>query len=422
MNSASPGALVLDGDTRTALAIVRSLARRGVLVTVAASAPRSLAGSSRYAHRRLELPDPMTAPERLANALVDLAGREPGAVWFPVTDQSLAVVDAVREHLAGILLPIPERDALALAWDKSRLPELAESAGFAVPRTWQPGSAADAAALAPQLDYPVVLKPRRSRHLGPQGFVPGEVAYVRSAAALAPAWEALAARIPGPIIQERVPGAGMGLFVLADRGRVLTRFAHRRLREKPPSGGVSVLSESIAVPPALAESADRLMAELHWHGVCMIEFKLAGSEVHPWLIEINPRFWGSLALAIAAGVDFPWLVYRLALGDSVPTPATYRVGMRSRWELGDLDHLLIRWRGRDPGADAAAPSRLRSLLAFLSPWAGRPEVFRPDDPAPGLVELGRYLMAWRRRPDAGGGRTRDARQDLPAAADVSWEA
>jgi predicted ATP-grasp superfamily ATP-dependent carboligase len=183
----------------------------------------------------------------------------------------------------------------------------------------------------------------------------------------------------------------MGVFLspTTARARALT---HRRLREKPPSGGVSVLRESIAVPPALAAAADRLLAALAWHGVCMMEFKLDARDGVPRLMEINPRFWGSLALAIDAGVDFPWLLYALAAG-APPAPVTsYRLGVRSRWELGDLDHLLIRLRARDRrDLPAGAPSRVRTLLAFLNPLAGRPEVFWPSDPGPAWHELARYV-------------------------------
>jgi predicted ATP-grasp superfamily ATP-dependent carboligase len=342
MRAPATAALVLDGDERAALAVTRSLGQKGVPVTVAAPGRRSLAGASRHAARRLVLPDAIRAPDALAAELVALAAREPGQVWFPLTDASLAVVDSVRDRLGTVLLPVSSAESLALAWDKGRLLAVAAAAGVDAPRTWMPESTEQVRALAAELPYPVVLKPRRSRLRTAEGYLTGEVAYVHAAADLVPAFAALAARMPAPLIQERVPGYGMGVFLLADRGRVLARFAHRRLREKPPSGGVSVLRESIAVPPALAAAADRLLAALEWHGVCMIEFRVDARDGVARLMEINPRFWGSLALAIAAGVDFPWLLYELATGGA-PAPVTsYRLGVRSRWELGDLDHLLIR--------------------------------------------------------------------------------
>jgi predicted ATP-grasp superfamily ATP-dependent carboligase len=385
-------ALVLDGDERSALAVTRSLGRRGVPVTVAAPGARSLAGASRHAARRLVVPDVRRDPDGFAAALLAAAARPPDQVLFPLTDASLTVVDSMRDRLGAVRLPVASSESLALAWDKGRLLAVAAGAGVAAPRTWMPATGAEVAALAAELPYPVVLKPRRSRLRTAQGFVSGEVAYVHTAAELVPAYTALAARLAAPLIQERVPGYGMGVFLLADRGRVLARFAHRRLREKPPAGGVSVLCESIAVPPALAAAADRLLAALEWHGVCMIEFKMDARDGVPRLMEINPRFWGSLALAVDAGVDFPWLLYQLATGPPPALVTSYRLGVRSRWELGDLDHLLIRLRARgERDLPPGAPSVLRTLLAFLNPLAGRPEVLRPSDPGPAFHELGCYV-------------------------------
>src|SRR5262249_48593048 len=114
---------------------------------------------------------------------------------------------------------------------------------------------------------------------------------------------------------------------------------HRRIREKPPWGGVSVLSEAIAPDPELLAGSERLLAELALTGVAMVEFRRTPGD-GVYLMEVNPRLWGSLQLAIDAGVGFPSLLVALHRGD--PLPATRpRLGIRTRWLLGDVDHLLI---------------------------------------------------------------------------------
>src|SRR5205085_6819270 len=98
------------------------------------------------------------------------------------------------------------------------------------------------------------------------------------------------------------------VFALFDRGALVADFAHRRLREKPPAGGASVLSESAPVDPCLREQVVRLLGSIGWHGVAMVEYKhdlRSGATV---LMEVNGRFWGSLQLAVDAGVDFPFLL------------------------------------------------------------------------------------------------------------------
>jgi predicted ATP-grasp superfamily ATP-dependent carboligase len=198
------------------------------------------------------------------------------------------------------------------------------------------------------------------------------------------------------LVQKRILGKGIGIFLLARRGDILAKFAHRRIREKPPSGGVSVLCESIHPPAEALDAASRLISVNKWHGVAMIEFKWDDEENRPKLIEVNGRFWGSLNLAIRAGVDFPFLLYRLALDENVEGPAEYRLGLKSRWELGDLDHLLIRLK-RDPNHPSLSGTRVRkrdAVAAFVTDFF-RPsvvhEVFNYGDPGPFLFEAKEYV-------------------------------
>jgi predicted ATP-grasp superfamily ATP-dependent carboligase len=115
---------------------------------------------------------------------------------------------------------------------------------------------------------------------------------------------------------------------------------YRRLREYPASGGPSTLRESIRYP-ALQETAERLLSALGWIGVAMVEFKVDSRDGRPKLLEVNPRFWGSLHHAIVCGVDFPFLVCRLALDGDVARASEYRVGVRSRSVLhGELLYFL----------------------------------------------------------------------------------
>src|SRR5205823_2531443 len=135
------------------------------------------------------------------------------------------------------------------------------------------------------------------------------------------------------------------------------------LREKPPSGGVSVLRESVPVDPIVRDQAIRLLGPLGWHGVAMLEYKQDRRTGTPYLMEVNGRFWGSLQLAVDAGVDFAYLAWQLALGHRPEIAPSYRVGVKSRWLLGDLDHLLTRLgtRDRDLQLPDLASSKLRTL-------------------------------------------------------------
>jgi predicted ATP-grasp superfamily ATP-dependent carboligase len=106
-------------------------------------------------------------------------------------------------------------------------------------------------------------------------------------------------------------------------------------------------------------------------------------------MEINTRFWGSLQLAIDAGIDFPWLLYRLACGEQVETGTQYRTGIRLRWLLGDLDSLYLTLRDKKTYDWAA---RSRAIIRFVTPsfFRTRHEVFRWDDPGPFWFEIKKY--------------------------------
>ena len=177
-----------------------------------------------------------------------------------------------------------------------------------------------------------------------------------------------AKRIPEPLIQEKLNGEGQGVFLFVWDGELKSAFCHRRLREKPPSGGVSVYRESIPLDHNLVDKSFALLQALRWNGVAMVEFKVDARDGVPKLMEVNGRFWGSLQLAVDAGINFPLLLYRLACGEEVPAQFDYKAGVKSRWLLGDLDHLLIRLTHRNTGNGVPVNAELRAVcdLFFLA--------------------------------------------------------
>ena len=204
-------------------------------------------------------------------------------------------------------------------------------------------------ALAQVKQWPVVIKPGRSLFRSQGQWRKTSVHYARRCRTAEERSTSEVGYLKEPsLLQARIVGEGQGVFGLFDRGKPVAWFAHRRLRERPPSGGVSVLCESVPLRKPLVDHALRILQSAAWHGVAMVEFKLDARSGVPHLMEVNGRFWGSLQLAIDAGVDFPWLLYQLAAtGSAQPPAAPYETGVRSRWWLGDLDHLLLRLRKPD---------------------------------------------------------------------------
>ena len=389
-------AFVTDGDERPALAVARSLARHGVKVIVGAPGPTSLASRSRACVRHVTYPSPYHHPEQFDRFLLDFVRRERVGVVVPVTEVTTYLVSRNRR----VLLPhaavaAPSFEAFDAVADKTLLVDRAIAAGVPVPRTEFVNGVTALRGAMKNIEYPVVVKPFRSRIRVTGGWLQTSVRYARSESELVALYQNTdyLARYPS-MLQERIVGPGTGLFVLCDHGRIRAEFAHKRLREKPPSGGVSVFAESIPVDPLLRDQAERLLGPLGWHGVAMLEYKRDALTNRPYLMEVNGRFWGSLQLSIDAGVDFPALAYQLALGCPPGPRPPYRVGLKNRWLLGDLDHLLARLRGtHDHVLPEGAPSRGQVVTDFLK-VAGRGlryDVIRLRDPLPFIYELRSYL-------------------------------
>ena len=388
-------AFVTDGDQRPALAVTRSLGRRGISVVVGEERSVSLASSSRFSSRHVTYPSPYRDREAFGRFVVELVERESIDVVIPVSDVTTRAIgerqQAIRRH-SGVA--VPPLEAFDFVSDKWWLLQRAAACGISIPRTQLVAGGADVQRILPAVTFPVVVKPARSRIRTDTGWLKASVHYADSESDLLRLYRETPYLACHPsLIQERITGCGTGIFVLFDRGRPLASFAHRRIREKPPSGGVSVLCESVAVEPELFDQADRLLGPLGWHGVAMVEYKRDRQTGQSVLMEVNGRFWGSLQLAVDAGVDFPYLTYQLALGAPLDRPPSYLVGARSRWLLGDVDHLLLRLFGRDRALHEPAPSRLRVLADFLclNRRHQRDDVFRRDDPRPMMRELKDYL-------------------------------
>lgn len=386
--------LVTDSDTRSALAAVRALGTQGHHVVTAGTAHPSLASVSRHSRGFEPYPDPACDSEGFVAALARGVERQRIDVVLPMTEVTTLLVTA-HQHRLTARIPFPDATTVANAADKSHVIGLAQSLGIPVPGTVVATSAAQGIADAQSLPFPIVVKPARSRVRTPEGWVSTGVAYAHDAASLRAALEGLPPAVYPVLLQERIEGPGVGVFVAIDNGNVVATFAHRRVREKPPSGGVSVLCESAAVDPVAAEHATKLLRAIGWRGVAMVEFKQDRRDGSLRLMEINGRFWGSLQLAVDAGVDFPSIAAAIAAGEALPAARAYRVGVRSRWLAGDLDALmlqLLRSRGQ-LNLPPSHPGRLRALASFFNPFGPRTrfELERRADFAPAKLEWGRRL-------------------------------
>ena len=392
----SMGLFITDGNERCALAVARDLGRARVPVTVGEAEGSSLAGSSRYCCERVRYPSPRSAGPEFQEFLRKQMRSGRYRVLLPLTDITMRLVAEIRDELAAAAsVPIPTLEQIAITQDKAAVLRLGQQVGLEVPQTCMTTDPATLRDFASRVGFPVVLKPRFSRVLRNGSWVMGPVEYADNAEQLIERHAAIHAQIPCPLVQERIEGEARGVFLLIWNGELKAAFCHRRLREKPPWGGVSVYRESLPLDSEMVDRSLALLRTIGWQGAAMVEFKTDRRDGRAKLMEINGRFWGSLQLAIDAGMNFPLMLYRLASGEDVPPNFEYQPGVRSRWLLGDLDQLLIRLRHPE-SLPPGQRSRVRACYEFLNCFDSgvQHEVFRGDDPAPGWFEYRAYLRSF----------------------------
>lgn len=380
--------LISDGEARPALAATRSLAAAGYTVEVLAHSRFSLAGASRHASAVHRVPDASQDPIAWARSVEALLDREPNQLLFPVTEVALGSLFAADLDQRSDTLT-PDRTAYEAMTDKAALVERAESLGLDVPKSAFFADPKTFSALPEGFQYPVVLKPRTSRWLTDGRWQSGDVCIIQSDAE-GRAVCAHPGMAGGFLLQEYVPGHGESICLLTQNGQSRASFSHKRLREKPPSGGVSVLSESQRPDPELLAASEKLLESARWEGIAMVEFRRT-PEGRAALMEVNPRLWGSLQLAIDAGVDFPSLALAIRSGESFSKPVV-ETGRKLRWLLGDFDHLWMVLL-RPPAHKGLSARRLRAIRRFFVSFfdASKLEVARLRDLRPFLADLFSWL-------------------------------
>ena len=143
-----------------------------------------------------------------------------------------------------------------------------------------------------------------------------------------------------PQIEEYVEGEGYGCSVLYSSGTPIAHFTHRRLRDKIETGGTSTFREA-AAHEGIEAATKTIFDSLGWNGLAMCEFKVCPKTGRFWFIEVNPRMWGSISLAIESGVQFPYLAWLCATQGAVQAikyhaSCTVNLNWKARWLLGDI--------------------------------------------------------------------------------------
>ncbi len=247
-------------------------------------------------------------------------------------------LDKVRQYTN---IALPPYKTLLKAHNKAETLKIAREVGVPTPKTYTPKNRLEVINLSKKVQYPVIIKRRKG-----SGLYKG-VRLARTPSELVKKYveienmqgDHLIEEQKLPLIQEYVPGEIRDVCVLFNRGEPRAALVQRRIWTWPPKGGVGILNETVKDDKTL-KLALKLLKKMKWHGVAQVEFK-KDEHGNPLLMEVNPKFWGTLELSIKAGINFPLLIIEMMKRGDIPAKFKYKVGIRFYWPLPYITKYLI---------------------------------------------------------------------------------
>ncbi|NJD51387.1 MAG: ATP-grasp domain-containing protein [Candidatus Methanoperedens sp.] len=330
--------LITNASNVKGLVVTQSLGKKGVEITTTDCEYLSAAFFSRYSKHHFLCAPPERTQTDFVNSIQNHIKRNKIDVLMPINSTETNLISKYKEKFTPFTkVPFEDFPKMMQLHNKNEVMRLASELDIRIPGTYEIVNAADIEKFSKEMEYPVVIKLRNATSsVG--------ISYVYSASEFVSKYRQTIQKFnlkPSeyPIVQEYIPGSGYGVSMLYNQGDIRASFTHKRLREYPITGGPSTLRVSVR-NQEMETAARKILDHVNWHGVAMVEFKLDERTNRPVLIEVNPRFWGSVYQAIAAGVNFPYLLYEMALFGDVKPVFNYKVGVKTRFLLNDFRALI----------------------------------------------------------------------------------
>lgn len=382
------GAVVTGGDFQ-GLGLMRTLARKDIPVFLLDDC-HCIGKYSRFKKKFARCPKP-SEEESFVGFLVELAEREKlhGWVLFPNSDEAVYVLSKNKDLLEKYYrVTTPGWEVIRNVYVKKETYQLAEKNGIPIPRTYFPRDLNDLIEM--NVHYPVVIKPSIRDHYFSKVKVKAYL--VNSGLELIKTYRKVSSVIdPSEIlVQEFIPGGPRHLYSFCpffkDRKVVLGVMA-RRLRQHPMDfGHATTYAETVDIPEMRA-IAEKFLGLIDYYGIAEVEFMNDPRDGTWKLIEVNPRVWGWHTLAIAAGADLPYLLYRDMLGEELEADAPLR---HMKWVrlVTDIPTVFLE----------IARGRMK-ISEYLRSMKGQKEyaVFSKDDPLPFFAEIAMLPYLWIKR-------------------------
>jgi predicted ATP-grasp superfamily ATP-dependent carboligase len=363
--------IVTNARNRVAYNVVRSLGEKGIPICTADFVPRSMSFFSRYSSSHFVYPSPFSNQEGFIERLLEEIEHRRAEVLIPVFEETFLIARHADRFSKLVSMVLPAYEKILVAHNKDAWTKIAHPLQVPVPATFSLEDLQSGKISASDIRYPALVKPK-------QGGGAWGIRQVNSSDDL----EILLSQdsfegLPWSrfFVQEKIEGETHCVAMLFNQGKLRAKVAYKQLRDYPATGGQATQRISLRSESAEAH-LQRLLEDMNWHGVCQADFIVDKTTRIPHLIDLNPRLWGSLVQAIASGVDFPYLLYRMAReGDIAPVPG-FKTGVITRWIGGEFAAFLPHLK--------RSPHKLRFLKSFFFPSvrAAAYDDFSLSDPLP----------------------------------------
>lgn len=375
------GVFVTNAESHIAVGVMRSLGRRGVSVDSGSFVRDAMGFHSRYCRRGFEYPNPRRDEAGFISRLEEILENGGYEALIPGDWDVLFPISNNREKLTSHTeLAMPSKKVVEKANDKGKTFRAALENDIPCPKTYFSLDERILEEIREDISPPIVVKPCVGA--GSMGL-----RFVDSVDKLREAYDRVVEAHGPAIIQEYVRGEKFlcsGLY--NSDGEPRRVCVHKKIREYPITGGPTCAVETVENPD-VKECAINLLKAIKWYGVASTDFIVDERDGVPKLLDLNPRLFGSLAVTTAAGVDYPYLLYRMIKEGDIEEDLNYRVGVKARSVLqGDVRHMLSVLKG------AKSPQyrlgKAATLINFMKFWEYDSDyVIELNDLGPALFEI-----------------------------------
>lgn len=330
--------LVTNYNYKNALAAVRDIGENNIQVHTCGPQTRNrVASFSRYSSGWAIYTSPNENMEHFIADIKKIISSREYDMILPIGVDTTIPCSYYKEELQRYTrVPVADYEILERAHDKYRTIEIAKSVDVPVPYT----TMMSVEKLTEEsFKYPIVIKARKGASGSGTRYATSKNELNNIVREFKNKKSTYIHDFEKPMIQEYIPGELLDVCVLFNKGQPRAALAQRRVVTYPPSGGVGIVNETIE-DPELIEFATRLLKKMKWHGVAQIEFKRDEKGV-PRLMEVNPKFWGTLELSIAAGLNFPYLLYKMTMDGDIEPRFDYEKNLQIWWSFAHLSQIFL---------------------------------------------------------------------------------